>query len=47
MTRPVSDCCHASLRVAGRTVTYWVCQECQQPCDASAYSSEGERRPVA
>ena len=35
MIRPVSDCHAASLEEAGRIVRYWVCRECQQPCDAT------------
>ena len=30
----VSDCCGALLQVAGRTTRYYVCQECERPCDA-------------
>jgi len=30
----VSDCCGASLQVAGRTTRYHVCQQCERPCDA-------------
>ena len=34
MNRLVSDCHAASLEVAGidRTVTYWVCKECNEQC---------------
>ena len=32
--RLVSDCCSASLRIAGRGMRYWVCRECGQPCEA-------------
>lgn len=31
---PVSDCCAASLRVAGRVLTYYVCRECGEACEA-------------
>ena len=41
MNRPVSDCHAASLEVAGRTVTYWVCRECSEPCDAAAAAANG------
>ncbi len=34
MTRPVSDCCAASLDVDERTVAaYFFCRECNEPCD--------------
>ena len=32
--RPVSDCCAASLRIAGRVLTYYVCGECGEACEA-------------
>ena len=31
---PVSDCCSASLRIAGRVLTYYVCGECGEACEA-------------
>ena len=35
MIRPVSDCCLASLEeVEGRTITYYACRECSEPCGA-------------
>ena len=36
MMRPVSDCHAASLEVAGRNATFWICKECGEPCDATA-----------
>lgn len=32
--RPVSDCHAASLEEAGRVLTYWVCRECGEACEA-------------
>jgi hypothetical protein len=32
----VSDCCSASLRVAGRGMRYWVCRECGEACEADS-----------
>ena len=37
---PVSDCCTASLRIAGRVLTYWTCRECGEACEAVADSGE-------
>ena len=43
MSRLVSDCHAASLEVAGmdRAVTYWVCRECDQPCDPAVTEDAG------
>ena len=35
MIRPVSDCHAASLQEAGQVLRYWVCAECDEPCEAA------------
>ena len=30
----LSDCCGASITVAGRTTRFWVCTACGKACDA-------------
>ena len=33
MTEPISRCCGAPVRVAGRSTLYWVCTQCAMSCD--------------
>ena len=33
MNKPLSNCCHAPMRVAGHTTLYYVCLECGKQCD--------------
>lgn len=31
--KPLSNCCHASMKVEGHTTHYYVCLKCNKPCD--------------
>lgn len=33
MNKPLSNCCHAPMKVEGDTTHYYVCTKCGKPCD--------------
>lgn len=43
---PLSNCCHAPMKVKGDTTLYYVCAKCNMPCDQSVRVQISELKPI-